>query len=128
MTNYLTNLDYEIDIFACEICRLEYCTTEEYFLKNELTKKDKELMLARLEVTKKLYKTIVEQQLCFVCEEGEEEYKAEDFDLEKIDYSACLTYYDEDSADFSDVMNPLHKIPREFVKGIVEQDIGRKIE
>lgn len=84
-------------------------------------------MLARLDATKKLYRIIAEQQLCFVCEEGDEEYKAEDFDLKKIDYSDCLTFYDEDDEmDFSDVMNPLKKIPREFVKEIIEKDIGRK--
>lgn len=128
MTNYLTNLNSEMELFACEICRLMYCSTEEYFVQNDFTEKDKELMLARLEATKKLHRILVEQYLCFECEEGDEEYKAEDYDLDKIGFSACLTYYDEDFGDFTDIMHPLRKIPREFVKEIVEKDIGRKLD
>lgn len=75
MTNYMTVLEGEMQDTANRIWRLEQACTDEYAKKHELTENDRIFMKNRLEATKALYRSLVEQFACFHDEEEGKEYK-----------------------------------------------------
>lgn len=118
MTNYMTVLECEIQDTANRIWRLEQTCTDEYARKHELTENDRKFMRNRLEATKALYRSLVEQFACFHDEEEGKEYEPSKWNLStKVDVENSPNLYEDALNDYDgfeqidtslmDIMDPL---------------------